>query len=67
MGAFNLLAYYFLLRAFALAEASKVIMIYSTQTVLVVLSGIVLLAERDYIVRKILAAFIVFIGVLLIR
>lgn len=64
---FNVLSYFFLIRAFALEEASKVIMVFSTESIFVVLAGIMFLKERTHIPRKILAATIAIVGVFLIK
>ncbi len=63
----NVIGYYIFIKALALADASKVIPITSTSTVLVVLGGIFLLNERTNLGKKIFAGVLVFIGVLLFR
>ncbi|MEK7166236.1 MAG: DMT family transporter [Patescibacteria group bacterium] len=62
----NVISYYIFIKALAIADASKVIPITSTSTVLVVLGGIFLLNERTNLGKKIFAGFLVFIGVLLL-
>lgn len=59
--------YYLLLKALSMQEASRVIMVFATQGVLVVLAGIIFLRERTQIFRKIVAACLVFGGILLLR
>jgi len=63
----NVSAYYFLVRALALGEASKVVLITSSGSILVVLLGIIFLKERTHILKKLAAAVIVSIGILLLK
>ncbi|TSC88159.1 MAG: Uncharacterized protein G01um101416_182 [Microgenomates group bacterium Gr01-1014_16] len=63
----NMTAYYTLISAFQYGEASKVVLITSTSTILTVIAGITLLKERENISRKIVAALIVVIGALLLK
>lgn len=67
LSALNLAAYYCVLKAFQIAEVSKVIPVSNSSTILVVLAGVVLLNERSHIIRKMIAAGLVFIGVVLIN
>lgn len=66
-GFLNVVGYVLGLEALALADASKVIPIISTNGLVVVLGGIILLRERDHMWRKLIAAAVAFIGVLLLR
>lgn len=66
LAAANVLQFYFQLKALYLADASKVIPVISSSTVLTVLLGIILLKERNNLGRKIIAGALVFIGVLLL-
>lgn len=63
----NVLAYFFLIKAFSLTEGSKVIMLYSTESIFVVIAAMVFLKETNNLPRKILATIIVFAGILLIK
>jgi uncharacterized membrane protein len=63
----NILAFYSVLKAFSLGEASRVSLVASSYSILTVLLGIILLKERTNIVRKILAGIVVFAGVVLLR
>ena len=67
LGLINIFEYYFMLKAYSLADASLVIPIVSLSTVFTVLVGIIFLGERDHMVRKIIAGLLAFIGVLLIK
>jgi uncharacterized membrane protein len=59
--------YYFLYRAFQVADASVVVPITSSSTILTVLGGIFLLGEKGNMLRKIIGAVFVLLGVLLLR
>ncbi|MEK7595030.1 MAG: DMT family transporter [Patescibacteria group bacterium] len=63
----NVSAYYFLIKAFSYGEASRVVLITSTSTILTVVIGIVFLKERSNVVRKVIAALLVTIGALLLK
>ncbi|OGK12185.1 hypothetical protein A3C98_04390 [Candidatus Roizmanbacteria bacterium RIFCSPHIGHO2_02_FULL_37_15] len=63
----NTLGYYFLLKAFALGEASRVILVTSMAQIMTIVLGIWLLKERDNALRKILAGLLAFGGILLLR
>lgn len=67
LGAFNILEYYLMIKAFALADASLVIPVVSLSTILTVLVGIIFLNERENILRKVIAVGMVFIGAILIK
>lgn len=63
----SVVGYYGLLKAFSLADASKVVPVTATSSILTVLASTVILHERSHIVRKIIAAAIVVTGVFLLR
>ena len=67
LAAINVCILYFLLHALSLADASLVIPIVSASTILTVLGGVIILKERSNLPRKIIAGFIVFVGILLLR
>lgn len=67
LGLINIFEYYFMIKAYALADASLVIPIVSLSTVFTVVVGIIFLGERDNIVKKVLAGILAFIGLLLIK
>lgn len=67
LGAINILEYYFMIKAYQIADASLVIPVVSLSTVLTVLIGIVFLKERDNIIRKVIAGFLAFAGVILMK
>jgi len=62
----NVLTYYFILKAFELYEASRIVMVTSTSTIFVVLAGVLLLKERDHIPQKLMASIVAVGGILLI-
>lgn len=62
----SLLEFYFILKALQLADASKVIPVSSSEPILVVLAGIIILHEKSHLWKKIIAGFLVFAGVVLI-
>ncbi len=66
LAAMSVLGYYFTLKAFSLADASKVVPIMSSSTILVVLSGAIFLKERSYLGRKVIAGICVCVGVVLL-
>lgn len=59
----NVTGYFFQLKALSLTEATKVIPVLQTATILTVIAGIILLKERENIVRKIIAGLIAVVGV----
>ena len=63
----SVLGYYFFLKAFSLTEASVVVPVAFTSTILIALGGIILLHERSSIIQKLIGAVFVFIGVNLLR
>lgn len=62
----SVLGYYLILKTFRFAEASTVLPIVYTSSILVALGGIILLKERNNIVQKLAGAAVVFIGVLVL-
>ncbi|MFA6081392.1 MAG: DMT family transporter [Patescibacteria group bacterium] len=64
---FNFVGFYFGLKAFILADATKVIPVIQTTTLMTVIAGIFLLKERSYLPKKILAGIIAIAGVFLLR
>ena len=67
LGFFNLIGYGFMLKALTLVEASNVMPIATSTTPFVVLIGILLLGERDSLVRKIFSSILVLIAIYLMR
>jgi drug/metabolite transporter (DMT)-like permease len=63
-GLFNIASSYFLVEALRLTDASKAIGLYQAMTILSVLWGIFILAEREKIYRKLMGAIIVILGIL---
>ncbi len=63
----NVVGYIIYLKALTLADASRVNPIVATSGILTVLGGIIVLRERDHFLRKILAGFIAFAGVILLK
>lgn len=61
------IGYLLMIKAFSMADASKVILITSSSSIWVLLLGIILLKEKTNIVKKILAGAMVFIGVLILE
>lgn len=66
LSAMSVLSYFFTLKAFETAEASKVIPIVSASTMLIVLSSAIILNERSHLSKKIIAGISVGIGVFLL-
>lgn len=66
LAAASVLGYYFTLKAFSLADASRVVPIMSSSTILIVLAGVLFLKERTHLGRKVIAGICVCIGVVLI-
>jgi drug/metabolite transporter (DMT)-like permease len=62
----NVVGYLMQLKALEIAEATRVIPIVQTSTLFTVLLGIILLKERDFIGRKIIAGVMAIIGVFLL-
>jgi drug/metabolite transporter (DMT)-like permease len=67
LGLINALGFYTLLKALSLAEASRVIPIISSASVLTIIGGIFILNEKSHIWRKLLAGVIMFAGILLLK
>lgn len=63
----NVIGYILYIRAMSLAEASRVNPITATSGIFTVAGGILLLHERSHVERKIIAAILAFIGVLLLK
>lgn len=66
LAAINVLQFYSNLLAYRLTDASKVIPITASTTILVVMSGIIFLGERTQIKKKLIAVVGVFVGIVLI-
>lgn len=64
---FNSVGYYLGLKAFLLADATKVIPIMQLSTIMTVIAGILFLNERSHVSKKILAGIIAVAGVFLLR
>lgn len=62
----NVVGYLLQLKALQIAEATRVIPIIQTYTLLTVIAGIVLLHERENMFRKLLAGAMALIGVFLL-
>jgi len=62
----NVVAYYLMLKAFTLADATKVILISELTMILTVIGGIIFLKERKNVWVKILASLLAFAGVTLL-
>lgn len=63
----NFVGFYLGLKAFILADATKVIPIVQTATLMTVIIGVFLLKEKTMLVRKLLAGVIAVVGVFLLR
>lgn len=63
----NVLGFVLYLQALSRAEASRVIPITSSSATLVVLAGIVVLKERAFLLRKLIAGALMFTGILLLK
>lgn len=59
-------AYFCVLKALSLGEASKVVPVQSSSTIIIVLAGVFFLKERTHLRRKFIAGICVFIGVVLL-
>ncbi|EKE13784.1 MAG: hypothetical protein ACD_12C00820G0001 [uncultured bacterium] len=64
---FNFIGFYLGLKAFLLAEATKVIPVIQLSTIMTVIAGIFLLKEKNNLFKKIIAGIIAVIGVFLLR
>lgn len=64
---FNFVGFYLGLKALVLTDATKVIPITQSSTVIAVIAGIFLLNEKNNLFKKILAGIIAVIGVFLLR
>ncbi|PIP53258.1 hypothetical protein COX08_01970 [Candidatus Beckwithbacteria bacterium CG23_combo_of_CG06-09_8_20_14_all_34_8] len=63
IAAANVLGYLFTLKALTLTEVTRAIPLMQTSTLFTVLAGIVILKERDNLVRKIIAGGLALVGV----
>lgn len=63
----NVMAYYTLVSAFSVGEASKVILILASRSVFVILAGIFILKEKSDVRKKIIAGVLVTLGILLLK
>lgn len=63
---FNFVGYYLGLKAFLLADATRVLPIIQLSTIMTVIIGILFLNEKNHISKKILAGIIAIIGVFLL-
>lgn len=59
----NVLGYWLQLKALALAEATRVILIVQSSVILTIFLGAVLLKEKENFIRKILAGLLSLLGV----
>jgi len=64
---FNFIGFYLGLKAFILAEATKVIPVIQTYTLMTVIAGVFFLNERKNLTKKIFAGIIAVVGVFLLR
>jgi len=64
---FNVGGYYLLIKAFTLGEASKVSFVQSTEDVLAIILGILILKEKENVLIKITGGLIAFAGIILLR
>lgn len=67
LGIFGLSGYANLLKAYTLGEASSVTPIITSTTPFVVLFGVILLGERDNLVRKLIASLLALVAIYLMR
>lgn len=67
LASLNALSLVFFVRALQIGEASKVIPVLSTVTVLTVIGGILILGERDNWQRKLVAGILATLGVITLR
>lgn len=63
----GIFGYYLLLKTFRIAEASSVVPIVYSSTILTSIGGIILLKERDNIPQKLIGAALVFAGIIILR
>lgn len=66
IGTFFTLGMYFFQLALKLGEVSRVVPVNSSSMIFTILAGIILLGERDNLVKKLIAGVIVFTGVYLL-
>lgn len=63
----NVLVYYLQIKTILLVESSKAVPVMSLSTIFVVIFGIIFLKERDNILVKVLASFLVVIGAIVMK
>lgn len=61
------LSMFFLMKAYRIGEASKILPVYSSSFVIAALAGILLLKEKEKTAQKLIGAVITFIGVLVLK
>jgi len=61
------LSMYFLMKAYQIGEASKILPVYSSSFVLAALAGILILKEKEKINQKIIGAIITLLGVIILK
>lgn len=66
LSAVNVLGYLFMLEAFVLAEATKVIAIVNSSILLSLILGILVLKERDHIAKKFIAGVLALLGIIIL-
>ncbi len=64
-GAFNIISSFLLVKALAVADASKVVGLYQAMTIFSVFYGIFILKEKEKITQKIIGVVIVVVGIVL--
>jgi drug/metabolite transporter (DMT)-like permease len=64
---FNFVGYYLTLKAYMLAEATKIIPVIQLSTLMTVIAGVFLLKEKNNLTKKLFAGVIAVIGVFLLR
>lgn len=67
LGVVNVFEYYFMIKAYQLADASLVVPVVSLSTIFTIIAGILFLGERENILKKVIAGILAFIGILLIK
>lgn len=67
LAAMSAVGYYFLIKGFTVGEASKVVLINATNSLITIILAIIILKERKDVPLKILAGLLAFAGVLLLK
>ncbi|NCT55524.1 DMT family transporter [bacterium] len=62
----NVIGYYLNLKALQIAEATRVIPIIESSVIITVIAGVFLLKEKDSLSKKIIAAILSFVGIILL-